>query len=135
LRIAVESAHQSAQALVTFALVLTLSVQSVGYAYRTQSLHQSLRSTSLLANRWWLSGAITAIVVQGLHSIVRAGLINGRGGISWVPLELWSLILVWPLLNLVIGEIVKADDARTHERYLKFLQLEFSTRLGMYSPR
>ena len=72
---------------------------------------------------------MAAICLQCLYSFLVCP------DVGWIPFELWLLIFVWPMVNLAIGEKVKAADAATHERYLNYLQLEFSTRLGMYSPR
>jgi hypothetical protein len=123
LRQPVTTAHRAAQALSMFAFVLTLSVQSAGYQHRTKYLQPN--SLSLFSK----VGLMAAICLQCLYSFLVCP------DVGWIPFELWLLIFVWPMVNLAIGEKVKAADAATHERYLNYLQLEFSTRLGMYSPR
>jgi len=41
----------------------------------------------------------------------------------------------WPAMSLYANEKVKGSDATTYNRDMKFLLLDFNTRLGMYSPR
>lgn len=50
----------------------------------------------------------------------------------WEPLVVGA---VCPFLILALGELVKRHDARTYDRYVTLLRLEFDTRLGMHSPR
>lgn len=50
----------------------------------------------------------------------------------------WEAMVVGALCPLAMGataELLKHDDARAHDRYIKLLRLEFDTRLGMHSPR
>lgn len=50
----------------------------------------------------------------------------------WKPLVVGAIC---PFVILALGELVKRHDARTYDRYVTLLRLEFETRLGMHSPR
>ena len=126
----VKNAHVASEALTTFAVIWALTWQSAGYAYRTASIF----SMSPLSNSVWVIGAFFTLLFQALHTTIRIRLFTKKT-ISWVPWKLWLLIFTWPAISLAIGERVKAEDARKHNLHLNFLRLDFSTRLGMYSPR
>lgn len=125
------AAQDASEGLMAFLFVLSSCVQSSSFLYRTQSL----AVLSPLKNRVWATGAVIAVLLQALYSLGRAHVLSGKAGLAWVPWHLWLLIFFWPAVALVIDEKVKAMDAQLHGRYMKFLQLEFDTRLGQYSPR
>lgn len=47
----------------------------------------------------------------------------------------WLALFILPVVGVVVGVLVNADDQHHYKRYLQFLRLEFDTRLGMHSPR
>jgi hypothetical protein len=100
-------------------------VQSSSFLYRTHSV----LAQPPFKNIVWLGGVFVALSLQFVYSMLSAD------SFTWVPWEMWLVIFLWPVFVLAINEKVNAYDARTYDRYVKFLQLEFDTRLGMYSPR
>ncbi len=53
-----------------------------------------------------------------------------------IPRQLWLLLLLWPpALALADELLLKRADRRAYGTELKFLRMEFDTKLGMYSPR
>jgi hypothetical protein len=85
---------------------------------------------------WWVGDFVVSRKV--LHTLGQGGVFSHddqRSGLEAVPWPVWLLVLLWPLTALVVGEHVKAHDTKLYDRDMKFLQLEFDTRLGQYSPR
>ena len=123
-------AHVSSAALGDFLLGASLAAQSAGFLYRTDSM----LAMPPWHNKFWLGGALVAVVLQAVLSAVQL-FEHAPSVLEWVPWELWLVVALWPLLSAAIGEKVKASDAEMYERDMKFLQLDFNTRLGMYSPR
>jgi hypothetical protein len=74
----------------------------------------------------YLSRSTTALSVDATLGLVSFLQLN------WV---VWLLLLLFPTVGLFVGGAVNSVDLKSYERYLKFLRLEFDTRLGMHSPR
>jgi magnesium-transporting ATPase (P-type) len=127
----VKIAHQKAEALMVFSLVLALGVQSAGFLQRTASLV----AFTPLSNQLWFAGMLFTVVLQLLFSLAQAGVISSTGPSKWTPWQLWLVVVTWPFISLGIGERVKAWDAAHHKLDLKYLELEFNTKLGQFSPR
>ena len=51
-----------------------------------------------------------------------------------LEVETIALPLCWPLLEVLLGEIVKAFEGKREARDQKFAKLDFGTKLGMHSP-
>jgi hypothetical protein len=119
------AAQRNTSAFVVLFLAITLCVQSSSFLYRTHSV----LAQPPFKNIVWLGGVFVALSLQFVYSMLSAD------SFTWVPWEMWLVIFLWPVFVLAINEKVNAYDARTYDRYVKFLQLEFDTRLGMYSPR
>jgi len=127
----VKVAHEKAEALMVFSLVLALAVQSAGYLQRTASLV----AFSPFSNRLWFTGAILTVVIQLFISLAQAGVLSSTESGNWTPWQLWLVVVFWPLVALMIGERAKAWDALGHNLDLKYLELQFNTKLGQFSPR
>jgi hypothetical protein len=74
----------------------------------------------------YLARAGTRLIVDaklGLHAFPQ---------LNWV---VWFLLGLFPFAGIIVGTVVNRLDMKWNDRYLKFLRLEFDTRLGMHSPR
>jgi hypothetical protein len=119
------AAQRNSSALIMFFLALSICVQSSSFLYRTHSVLMH----SPLKNLAWVCGVLVTMSVQSLIFILSIDYF------TWIPWQMWLAIFLWPVVLLVLTENINAYDAQTYDRYMKFLQLEFDTRLGMYSPR
>ena len=119
------AAQRNSSTLIVFFLVLSLCMQSSSFLYRTHSILVQ----SPLNNLAWVCGVLVTMSVQTLIFVLSIDYF------AWIPWQMWLVVFIWPFVVLILTEYVNAYDARTYDRYMKFLQLEFDTRLGMYSPR
>ncbi|OYW91255.1 MAG: hypothetical protein B7Z23_08485, partial [Pseudomonadales bacterium 32-61-5] len=87
---------------------------------------------------------VSSLLVFALHALV-LGLREKYRGMHLVNSSLhtyieldwfvWLIMFLLPVVGVVVGVLVNADDQHHYKRYLQFLRLEFDTRLGMHSPR
>lgn len=116
----------------------------------SQALTLLVRGQTTLAQfpwPWRLPEALfymSALLMFGLHALVLGLRAHYRGNHlsdgslhTYVELDwfVWVVMFVLPVVGVVVGVLVNADDQHHYKRYLQFLRLEFDTRLGMHSPR
>jgi hypothetical protein len=133
----VVAAMDRAEAAMIFFVGISVIVSSTSYLYRCESIF----AASPLRNRIWTATASVLVGVQLVVSVGCAGL-TGRDGMTLsvfvvhvVPWYYWCGLLSWPVVTLVVDEVVKSHDRHHLTRYYKFLRMQFDTRLGMWSPK
>ncbi|DAZ96126.1 TPA: hypothetical protein N0F65_008705 [Lagenidium giganteum] len=133
----VAAAIDRAEAGMILVLALSILASSCGYLYRCESILQA----SPTRNRAWVCTVTALLCAQLVMCIVRAGVTGADGKTLWhfiydiVPWYFWVGVFVWPIIVVVVDEMVKAHDRRHLTRYYKFLRMQFDTRLGMWSPK
>jgi hypothetical protein len=116
---------------------MIIIASSCGYLYRAESIF----TESPLRNYFWVGTACGLLVLQLILSMVWAGIHGADGKSLWyfvqeaVPWYFWLIYLIWPILILIMDEIIKLHDRKHLIRYFKFLRMQFDTRLGMWSPK
>lgn len=75
------------------------------------------------------------IALQVLYVVLRAAGREQLFVFVHVPLDLWLIMLLLPIVVLAIGELMKLQDKEVHDRHMRYLRAEFNTRLGTHSPR
>jgi len=116
-------------------VILGLIAQAATLLHRGQSLNQlpTPRTHPAFYAAIGIITTIQTLVVLGQAWFRGAlsGSFSGQTGL-WV---LGLAMILGPLGGLAVGAAGNAADLNWHLRYLKFLRLEFDTRLGMHSPR
>ena len=85
--------------------------------------------------------AVFAVIIYHAYPLSLPGGFIGVDGrplvafLEWIPWYLWSAFFIWPILTLLMDELVKRHDHNLRDRYFKFLRMQFDTRLGMWSPK
>jgi hypothetical protein len=118
-------------------VILGLIAQAATLLHRGQTINQLPTPHSHPA---FYAAAVIIIIIQTLIVLSQAWF---RGVLTcsiegYPKTHIWILCLAMvlgPLGGLAVGVAVNAADMSWHVRHLKFLRLEFDTRLGMHSPR
>jgi hypothetical protein len=125
-------AHVSSHMIMMLFLLLNVLVQSSSFLFRTKSI---LVLSPIKNNKYWFIGCLLAFIFHVLYSLVYLYLIIGKLDFKYLTWELFLCMVIFPFVGLFLYEEIKAYDAKSYDRFMRFLQLEFDTRLGMYSPR
>jgi len=121
------------QDMMSCQFLLSIVAQSATLLHRGQSIWQL---PSPISHPEYYVMVIVCLALQGGVVYLRA--LGRRGGVEQfleADWQLWVAMTALPVLGLVIGFVVNWYDNFNYRRYLKFLRLEFDTRLGMFSPR
>ncbi|KAJ8363626.1 hypothetical protein SKAU_G00124570 [Synaphobranchus kaupii] len=117
-------------------LALHTVVISLSYVHRSQPLWRK----SPFSNTWWCLTVPVVLLGQLVQATVdfqlwqdRSGN-NVRFGLSDIPMLVWLLVSLSPLLVVLVNEAVKLHEIRVRVRYQKRQKLQFETKLGMNSP-
>ncbi|KAJ8246442.1 hypothetical protein GJAV_G00267840 [Gymnothorax javanicus] len=117
-------------------LALHTVVISLSYVHRSQPLWRK----SPFSNTWWCLTVPVVLLGQVVQATVDFQLWqdrsanNVRFGLRDVPMLVWLLVSLSPLLVVMINEAVKLHEIRVRVRYQKRQKLQFETKLGMNSP-
>ncbi|KPP72939.1 hypothetical protein Z043_108016 [Scleropages formosus] len=116
-------------------LALHTVVISLSYVHRSQSLWRR----SPFSNTWWCLTVPVVLLGQVLQAIVDFQLWQDRSArgtvaLKDIPIEVWLLVSLSPLLVVLVNEAVKLHEIRVRVRYQKRQKLQFETKLGMNSP-
>ncbi|KAM9716297.1 transmembrane protein 94 isoform 2-T2 [Menidia menidia] len=116
-------------------LVLHTVVISISYVHRSQPLWRK----SPFSNTWWCLTVPVVLLGQMVQATVDFQLWCDRGSLltfnlESIPLEVWLLASLSPLVVVVVNEVVKLNEIRVRVRYQKRQKLQFETKLGMNSP-
>ncbi|OQR86558.1 hypothetical protein ACHHYP_20476 [Achlya hypogyna] len=132
----INAALDRAEGMMLLAMGVFAIVSSTGHLYRSDSI----LAESPLRNKPWAATCAVLLVLQVTVTGVRMGP-EGVDGVLLetflrrVPWYCWAALGAWPVLILLVDELVKAHDHKLVVRYYKFLRMQFDTRLGMWSPR
>merc|ERR1712146_429326 len=111
-------------------LVFVLLVQSVGLLYRTETIIES----NPLRNIVWCLSVLLILVLQLLYLSFHKVFDGDPLDIKNVPWDIWAWFISFPIIVLLFGEYLKLKDKKIFYRNMRFMRLEFNTRLGTYSP-
>ncbi|XP_052785861.1 transmembrane protein 94-like isoform X1 [Mya arenaria] len=123
-----------AQNIFIFLLVLYFEIISLSFIHWKDHLWQQCPAT----NRLWLT--ITPLLLCGqaifcvCDTYVRSGEVQYTMSLSDLHPAVWALGLSFPLIMIVINELVKHREIKVAVRYQKRARLNFGTKLGMNSP-
>ncbi|XP_038160448.1 transmembrane protein 94 isoform X1 [Cyprinodon tularosa] len=123
------------QKLLAGFLVLHTVVISLSYVHRSQPLWRK----SPFNNTWWCITVPVVLLGQGVQATVDYQLWRDQGSsltfsLANIPMEVWLLASLSPVLVVVVNEVVKLHEIRARVRYQKRQKLQFETKLGMNSP-
>ncbi|KAM4716348.1 transmembrane protein 94 isoform 3-T3 [Anableps anableps] len=123
------------QKLMAGFLVLHTVVISLSYVHRSQPLWRR----SPFNNTWWCLTVPVVLLGQSVQATVDYHLWRDQSSrltfsLANIPLEVWLLASLSPLLVVVVNEVVKLHEIRARVRYQKRQKLQFETKLGMNSP-
>uniref|UniRef100_A0A1A7WVD5 KIAA0195 n=1 Tax=Iconisemion striatum TaxID=60296 RepID=A0A1A7WVD5_9TELE len=123
------------QKLMAGFLVLHTVVISLSYVHRSQPLWRK----SPFSNIWWCLTVPVVLLGQVVQSTLDYQLWRNQGSILMfslenIPLEVWLLACLSPLLVVMVNEVMKLHEIRVRVRYQKRQKLQFETKLGMNSP-
>ncbi|KAI8873633.1 hypothetical protein GQ42DRAFT_152597 [Ramicandelaber brevisporus] len=130
-----QDAVLAAQLFTSVGLLIHLTVVSISFLSRTQSIHQAL--LSLPHNKAWRIGAPIAIGLHvGFVSIVLATACETMSALSLgsIPWYVYLLVIVWIIPVVGVQEMVVKHDRHLFTRFQKLSRLEFDVRLGLHSP-
>lgn len=120
-----------AQNVVLCQLVLYFVCASVSYAHRFYSLWKR----SPTNNRLWCIILPSVLILQLIFSLCDVYINQDHKiTIATIPLAVWLIAFIWPLVLIPILELVKLHEIRLSVRYQKRARLDFGTKLGMNSP-
>ncbi|XP_014858101.1 PREDICTED: uncharacterized protein KIAA0195 homolog isoform X1 [Poecilia mexicana] len=123
------------QKLLAGFLVLHTVVISLSYVHRSQPLWRK----TPFNNTWWCLTVPVVLLGQGVQATVDYQLWRDQSSpltfsLANIPLEVWLLASLSPLLVVLVNEVVKLHEIRERVRYQKRQKLQFETKLGMNSP-
>lgn len=122
------------QQIITFQLVLCFLASSLCSIHRLSYLWQK----SPFVNRLWCIIAPLIIILQLIFFAANFGSSNATSeviySLSDVPIFIWVLVFVWPLVLIALHELVKRREIKIWVRHQKRARLDFGTKLGMNSP-
>ncbi|KAJ8283888.1 hypothetical protein COCON_G00027380 [Conger conger] len=117
-------------------LALHTVVISLSYVHRSQPFWRK----SPFSNTWWCLTVPVVLLGQVVQATVDFQLWQDRSGnnvpfgLSDIPMLVWLLVSLSPLLVVLVNEAVKLHEIRVRVRYQKRQKLQFETKLGMNSP-
>ncbi|XP_022080414.1 transmembrane protein 94-like [Acanthaster planci] len=125
-----------AQNLQASLLVLYFIITSISYVHNLKPLWRKHPFT----NGMWCAVVLVLLALQIIYFVldVRLWTADAASGqaatLSDVPLAVWLVALLWPLVILVLNEAVKLIEIRVFVKWQRRTQLQFGTKLGMNSP-
>lgn len=130
--------HQSglvlSQQLITFELVLCFVIISLCSIHRLSYLW----NTSPFVNRLWCAVTPIVILLQLIFFIGNTSSSSSQAEVAYslgdIHIAVWVITFVWPLLLVVLHELVKRREIKMWVRHQKRARLDFGTKLGMNSP-
>ncbi|XP_068236058.1 endoplasmic reticulum magnesium-transporting P-type ATPase isoform X5 [Palaemon carinicauda] len=119
---------------VAFLIVLYFCMISVSFVHRMYQLWKR----NPLTNKWWAASVFVVLVLQIVYGSISISLHSYSEttgpSLADVPIWLWLIAFVWPIMLIPINELIKRREIRVNVRYQKRARLEFGTKLGMNSP-
>ncbi|XP_052262626.1 transmembrane protein 94-like isoform X3 [Dreissena polymorpha] len=123
-----------AQNIFTFLIVLYFEVISLSFVHWKDHLWEQFPAT----NKLWLLTVPLLLCGQIVFCVcdvsVRSGEVRHTMALSDVHPGVWSLGLAFPVVMVIINELVKHREVKVAVRCQKRARLDFGTKLGMNSP-
>ncbi|KAG9296240.1 hypothetical protein G9A89_014832 [Geosiphon pyriformis] len=117
-----------AQNCALFIFVWYLACISSTFLNRTLSFKRFLP----FQNRIWVFVFFASLIFQGIFTLI--SIFSGPHSFKKLPVFLYLMALLWPVIFLPIQEIARWHDRKEYKRFQKRSKLEFNTKLGMHSP-
>jgi len=108
-------------------LALSAILSSSTFIYRTQSLWDV---RPWRHNRAWVRTSFASLLILAVFLVLTTERDDFR-----LPWYFFLLLVTFPLLNLVVHEMVKKSESWHVNRFVMFRRLQFDTRLGQWSPK
>ncbi|CAG2116014.1 unnamed protein product [Medioppia subpectinata] len=123
------------QTIASLFLVLYIVIISIGFVHRNHLIWQR----SPLTNKWWIFISIGLLISHALLCLIEISLYVRSTQIATqfiasIPVYVWCLGFLWPLLLLSINTFTKRHEIKVYGRQQRRARLEFGTKLGMNSP-
>ena len=127
-----ESLMLQTQSYALCVFVYFLAVLSMSFVNRTLSV---FKFSPFVHNKVWIVMAVACFALQVVFCVITVLR-------SDVPLSIRSFdgytflaAAFWPVVIVIVDELVKSDDAVKFRRFNKAARLFFDTKLGMHSPK
>ncbi len=116
-----------------FVLVLYFIFTSVGFNHRVHSIFIVKPFFNLL----WLATIVGVILLQAAYCAISMAVVGSSLQQVWpdYPFYAYIIVFVLPFIIIVFDELIKIKLRKTFKKNQQRLQLQFGTRLGMYSPK
>ncbi|XP_070186267.1 transmembrane protein 94-like isoform X2 [Littorina saxatilis] len=89
-------------------------------------------------NKLWSTTAAILLLIQVIFTVVdiqvRSGYVQTPMPVSDIHPAVWVLLCVWPMLIIVLNELVKCLEIKFFRQHQRRARLDFGTKLGMNSP-
>lgn len=123
-----------AQNILLFLLVLYFASISVSFVHWSDPLWQQLPTT----NKVWRVAVPAVLLLQcvffACDIVIRSDGLPFALSLGDVHPAVYATGLPFPLIIVVINELVKRREVKLYSRYQKRRRLSFGTKLGMNSP-
>ncbi|XP_062605012.1 transmembrane protein 94-like isoform X2 [Saccostrea cucullata] len=123
-----------AQNILLFLLVLFFATISVSFVHWSDQLWQQCPTS----NKVWSVAVITVLLLQcvffACDIVIRSSGVPFTLSLGDVHPAVYGTGLPFPLVIIVINELVKRREVKLYSRYQKRRRLSFGTKLGMNSP-
>ena len=114
-------------------LMVCVVLCSAGFVYRFRSLHEE---PPWHRNYCWFYSSTIFLLVIAIYAVVSMN--GGRSApvvARALPWYFYLLFVVFPLLWIAAGEVIKFYHQRHEKRSRTLRRLQFETKLGMWSPK
>ncbi|XP_061182038.1 transmembrane protein 94-like [Saccostrea echinata] len=123
-----------AQNILLFLLVLFFATISVSFVHWSDQLWQQCPTS----NKMWSVAVLTVLLLQcvffACDIVIRSNGVPFTLSLGDVHPAVYGTGLPFPLIIIVINELVKRREVKLYSRYQKRRRLSFGTKLGMNSP-
>ncbi|KAL0487154.1 10 TM domain-containing transmembrane protein [Acrasis kona] len=128
----VQAAIVYAQNVALFVLVYYFTIMSVSYHHRVHSIFTVVPFRNVL----WVFAVIACLLMQVAFCAISMAVVGTTRQV-FPSYEFYAYLIVFllPFVMIVVDELVKIKMRKTFRKNQQRLQLQFGTRLGMYSPK
>ena len=127
-----------AQDCICFLFTFTFLAISLRFIHRTEPFWRLWKYISWQYITAFLSLAILQIVYFTISQILESENSRQRGYMVWslsqVPVYMWVFLILWPIAQILLQELLRSCDRRQYVKSQRRLRLSFETKLGMNSP-
>jgi len=122
----VGQASLGASSLMLSELTLCAIAQSASFLFGNDPISNPIRK-----NPAWTITSLSCVAIVMLY----LNLVLPDGSLQALPWYFYLIAFTFPLISLLICELVKRKDRYFEQRAEKLRRLQFETRLGMWSPK